>query len=74
MTVSAAKRLEGLARRCRSARKHLHGREAKAAHKICIVDSDNAQQGDSSTGQVRIVNTDFIVIDPQRLLAVDCFE
>lgn len=73
MTVSAAPRLKGLARRCRSAREYYKGKDAKAAHKFCIVASD-AQESDRWTNRVKIVNTDFIVIDPQPLLAVDCFE
>jgi hypothetical protein len=61
MTVSAAKRPKGFARRCRSAREHVKGREAKAAHKFCIVDS-NAQEGDGSTNRVKMVNTDLLLL------------
>lgn len=63
MTVSAAKRLKGFTRRCRSARKFCKDKDTKMAHKFCIVAS-NAQESDHSTNRVKIVNTDFIVIDP----------
>jgi hypothetical protein len=73
MTVSASKRLKGFARRCGKCasipKPKKRMRRTKFAQRVLSLQAGrwfDEQSGD--------VNTDFIVIDPLRLLAVDCFE